>query len=107
MVAPLLGMLVSSAAMRTAFGGSGTLASSLKMGIGYTTGAYASYGLWNEQFDPLGVQPKWDHRGGALKSKFPFRKRRRKMAFGYRRRFYRRSYSRYRRRRPYYRRRYY
>ena len=68
------------------------------MGIGYTTGAYASYGLWNEQWDPLGVQPKWDHRGGALKSKLPFRKRRRKMAFGYRR---------YRRYRPYRRRRYY
>ena len=98
MVAPLLGMLVSSAAIRTAFGGSGTLASSLKMGLGYTTGSYVGYGTWNNDWlDPLNVGSRWDMRGGPLKSKLPFRKSK-KMAFGYRR---------YRRYRPYRRRRYY
>jgi len=110
MFAALLPMLAGSLAMRAGlpaisgrFSASKVL-SSMKMGVGYTSSSYLMYGFLNEKWDPLSVQPKWDMRGGALKSELPFKKRRKKMAFGYRRRFYRRS--RYGRRRPYYRRSY-
>ena len=88
----------------------------LLMGVGYTSGAYAGYGFWNNKsIDPFGV-----HQGKYYK---PQRSQLIGMAYGmsgygrYRRRNtgyrrYRRygrysRFSRYRRRRPYYRRRYY
>ena len=104
-IAGSIGMRVGLPAVAGRFSSSKIL-SSMKMGFGYTSSSYLMYGFLNEKWDPLSVQPKWDMRGGALKSKLPFRKRRKKMAFGYRRRFYRRPYSRFRRR-SYYRRRYY
>ena len=82
------------------------------MGLGYTTGAYAGYGFWNNKsIDPFGVHSK----GNTNK---PTKLSLSGMAYGmsgygsYRRRYrysrYRRygRYSRYRRR-SYYRRRYY
>lgn len=102
MFGAILPALLGSAAMRAglpAIAGrfsTSKVISSMKMGFGYTTASYLQYGFLNETWDPLGVQPKWDNRGGPLKSKLPFRKRK-KMAY----------YRRYRRYRPYRRRRYF
>ena len=103
MALPLLvGMLGSSLLLR-GLGSSGTIGSSLKMGLGYTTGSYFGYGALNEFLDPFGIHStsKFTQRGSSNISlgltkykKMPFYRRR--MYGGYRRRYGR--YSRFRRR---------
>lgn len=78
-----------------------TLGGGYLMGVGYTSGAYTGYGASNT-WDPYGI-----HAQAKSYNKPQYIKIDSGMSYGYRRRFYRRSYSRYGRRRPYYRRRSY
>ena len=107
MAIPLLAGMLGSSLLLRGLGASGTIGSSLKMGLGYTTGSYFGYGAWNEWFDPFGIQStsKFTQRGSSNISlgltkykKMPFYRRR--MYGGYRRRY--RRYSRFRRYRRYY-----
>jgi hypothetical protein len=110
LVVPIIGGILTSFALQGAFGGfgsSGALLGGIKMGVGYTSGAYLGYGVWNNLLDPFGVSStgKFTQRGSTNISlgltkykKMPFYRRR--MYGGYRRRY--RRYSRFRRYRRYY-----
>ena len=112
MAIPIIGGMLASFALQGAFGGygaaTGGLLGGVKMGIGYTSGAYAGYGIWNNLLDPFGVSSsgKFTQRGSTNISlgltkykKMPFYRRR--MYGGYRRRR-RYGYRRFRRYRRYY-----
>ena len=106
----ILGGYLTSFALQGAAGGfasSGGLLGGIKMGVGYTSGAYLGYGLWNNLLDPLGVASsgKYTQRGSTNISlgltkykKMPFYRYRR---YGYRRRR-RYGFRRFRRYRRYY-----
>jgi len=106
MAIPLLAGMLGSSLLLRGLGASGTIGSSLKMGLGYTTGSYFGYGAWNEWFDPFGIQStsKFTQRGSSNISlgltkykKMPFYRYRFRNSYGRRRRYRYRRFRRYRR----------
>jgi len=118
MVFPLAGIIGGMVATRAGFALSGsgrTVASKFlkspiiqggQFGIGYTSGAYGGYGVTNTA-DPLGIhKPKYSTRSSNLGLPYgSYGRRRYSRGYSGYSRYSRRSY--YRRRRPYYGRRYY
>ena len=71
MAIPIIGGILTSFALQGAFGGfggsAGGLLGGIKMGVGYTSGAYLGYGVWNNLLDPFGVSStgKFTQRGSS------------------------------------------